>query len=371
MSIPFVTFRPADYHKGKESYIAFHVTDPQTCRLVRRKVKLNHIKNAREREKYAKLLCHQINEKLYAGWNPLLERVTAQAVTAKQAVAKFLSVKKRETRPDTMRTYRSSAGLLLSWLEEYKIADKYLMLIEKQHLIRYLEQSTQNNTSNRTWNNKAAFLSLLFDWFVKRGYISTNPASGLPRLRVDEKRRGIIPKEDRKRIAEYFDSCCPNYNSAMQLCFRLFVRPKEICGLRIRDIDFDNQILRIPPELAKNHRERLLGIPDPLFDYFKTLAAVNPSYYIYGNASDYSPSPKRISPSRIGEKWKEMRDKLKLPASYQFYSLKDTGITEMLEAGVPAKYVKELADHHSLEMTERYTHRSEAKKILEWNRLEF
>lgn len=66
-----------------------------------------------------------------------------------------------------------------------------------------------------------------------------------------------------------------------------------------------------------------------------------------------------------------MRDSLKMPAAYQFYSLKDTGITEMLEAGVPAKFVKELADHHSLEMTEKYTHRSDAKKILEWNKLEF
>jgi Phage integrase family. len=73
----------------------------------------------------------------------------------------------------------------------------------------------------------------------------------------------------------------------------------------------------------------------------------------------------------VGRKWKEMRDSLKMPAAYQFYSLKDTGITEMLEAGVPAKFVKELADHHSLEMTEKYTHRSDAKKILEWNKLEF
>lgn len=73
----------------------------------------------------------------------------------------------------------------------------------------------------------------------------------------------------------------------------------------------------------------------------------------------------------VGRTWAVMRSSLSLPASCQFYSLKDTGITEMLESGVPAKYVKELADHHSLEMTERYIHKSSAKKILEWNRLEF
>ena len=69
--------------------------------------------------------------------------------------------------------------------------------------------------------------------------------------------------------------------------------------------------------------------------------------------------------------WEAMREALSLPDAYQFYSLKDKGITEMLEAGVPAKFVKELADHHSLAMTERYTHKAEAKKILKWNRIRF
>ena len=62
-----------------------------------------------------------------------------------------------------------------------------------------------------------------------------------------------------------------------------------------------------------------------------------------------------------------MRRALSLRPEWQFYSLKDTGITEMLEAGVPPKLVKELADHSSLEMTEKYLHKSSAKKILEWD----
>ena len=67
----------------------------------------------------------------------------------------------------------------------------------------------------------------------------------------------------------------------------------------------------------------------------------------------------------------QMREQLRLPMKYQFYSLKDTGITELLERGVPAKYVKELADHSSLVVTERYMHQTEAKIILKHNTLEF
>ena len=41
------------------------------------------------------------------------------------------------------------------------------------------------------------------------------------------------------------------------------------------------------------------------------------------------------------------------------------GITEMLEAGVPAKMVQELADHHSLEMTQKYVGKSKSKDIMD------
>ena len=125
----------------------------------------------------------------------------------------------------------------------------------------------------------------------------------------------------------------------------------------------------MPPEISKNHHERIIPLPDELMEYMIHLKDCNGEHYIFSGG--FKPGKKPMSPHQIGNFWAQMRDELKLPASYQFYSLKDTGITEMLEAGVPAKYVKELADHHSLEMTERYTHKSEAKKILEWNKLEF
>lgn len=66
-----------------------------------------------------------------------------------------------------------------------------------------------------------------------------------------------------------------------------------------------------------------------------------------------------------------MRDDLDMPDTYHFYSLKDTGITEMLESGMPSKYVKDLAGHTSLAMTERYMHTSDAVKILKANKVQF
>lgn len=134
-------------------------------------------------------------------------------------------------------------------------------------------------------------------------------------------------------------------------------------------LDYNNKMLKIPSFVAKNHNERVLALPDDIYDFLVKYKDLNGDLYIF--STGYNPGKQLIDTRASGRTWSVMRAALQLPMSYQFYSLKDTGITEMLEQGMPAKYVKELADHHSLEMTEKYTHKSSAKKILEYNKLKF
>jgi integrase len=41
--------------------------------------------------------------------------------------------------------------------------------------------------------------------------------------------------------------------------------------------------------------------------------------------------------------------------SIKFYSLRDSGIIQMLEQGISAEYVRQQADHSSLDMTTIYS----------------
>ena len=43
---------------------------------------------------------------------------------------------------------------------------------------------------------------------------------------------------------------------------------------------------------------------------------------------------------------------------YQFYSLKDTGITDLLNSSIPAIKVRDQARHYDLKITESYTARN-------------
>lgn len=364
-------FLPAQYYKGKECYVAYYVENPFTHTLVRKKVKLNRIRSASERRRYASTIIDEINRRLYDGWNPFLEQAAPNAVSFREAIADFLKAKSKNLRPDSMRTYTSWCASFSEWLDSRGMLDSCCALFTPEQARRYMAHiEDREGVSNKTYNNNLRFMRTLFIHLQKRECVGGNPFERIDMKRCDGKTRAIIPSGDRARIRDYFTARgMDGYVCVMMFCYRLLVRPKEIMMLRVSDIDFAEGLVHVRPEVSKNHHGRTLAAPEEIMAYLRPLSVCDGRMYLFSD--NYLPGYTPKGTRDVGRTWSRMRSELKLPASYQFYSLKDTGITEMLEAGVPAKYVKELADHHSLEMTERYTHRSEAKKILEWNRLEF
>ena len=116
------------------------------------------------------------------------------------------------------------------------------------------------------------FLKSLFRSLVSRGLAAHNPFAAFRAKKKETKRRVIIPKQDRRRILGYFHKRGMNgYVAMIRLCFRYLVRPKEILMLWGRDIDFDTGLLRIPPEVSKNHTERIVALGCDVMKYFREL----------------------------------------------------------------------------------------------------
>jgi integrase/recombinase XerD len=78
----FIDYLPAELKSYKnEWFVSYHVKNPKTGNLHRKKIKVNRIKNISERKKYAKKLIVEINNKLHTGWNPFLEEEAPKAFT--------------------------------------------------------------------------------------------------------------------------------------------------------------------------------------------------------------------------------------------------------------------------------------------------
>lgn len=359
---------PAQVSNGKIVRVYYYVKDPMTDKLRRVVVKCNRQRLKRERLLVARQICESINEKLRYGWNPFVEEMKENGgVTFEMALSWFLDEKAEDLRPDSMRSYRSFVKRLSEWMEKEGYLQSPVSLWRQVHTDRFVG-SVCVGLANKTYNTHVKFYRTLWNWFIEKGYCECNYFDSVKVKRVDGKFRDIIPADVREMIRTYLLGRGEDgFYQVCQLCYRMLIRPKEILMLRVDDILGDT--IRIRSDVAKNHHERIVAIPEDLRAWFGCLKGVPASYYIF--SSGYRPGKVMLCSRDIGRTWSNMRKALGFSERYTFYSLKDTGITEMLERGVPPKLVKELADHHSLEMTERYTHRSNAQKILEYDVLKF
>ncbi len=364
----YIDYVPAQVCVGKITRIVYYAKNPLSERLERVVVKCNRVRQKAERMRYARSIADNINEKLRRGWNPFVDRMSTEGYTLLfDAVEQFVHEKERELRKDSIRSYRSLAKAFTGWLEAQGYAGSYACMFNEVFARKYMESlAADEDIGARTYNSYLRFQRTLFFWMVDRRYATENPFQNLKAKRVDEKQRQALPPEVKAQIHAYVERHgMREWDVVMQLCYRCFIRPKEIMMLRVQDVDLKEWVITIPATVAKNHHERVVAIPGVLRDFFAGLEGLPRTYYIF--STGYRPGRVLKDTRDVGKSWAAMRDELGFDKCYSFYSLKDTGITEMLEAGVPAKLVKELADHHSLEMTERYTHRSAAQKVLEYD----
>lgn len=374
MTTPFIDFRPAQVMGNKEVYVCYYVVDPTKDKLKRMRVRCNRIRNTRERSKYATLLCAEINRKLYNGWNPLMgeDPAAAKRVSIVEGATNFVRQKEKDLRKDTVRSYRSKLSFFVIWCEKAGISEWLCGRFSKAHATNLLNEYAHGGRSAYSYNSMLQFLKSLFRSFVADGIAPHNPFAAFKGKKRETKRRVTIPKQDRKRILDYFHKRgMGEYVAMTRLCFRYLIRPKEILMLRIRDIDFDTGLLRVPPEVSKNHTERTIALGYDVMKYFQELLKTGCHSDDYIFSTDFKPGTRLHTTKNLFAVWQKMRTSLSMPDAYHFYSLKDTGITEMLESGMPSKFVKDLAGHHSLSMTERYLHISDARRILQTNKIRF
>lgn len=150
--------------------------------------------------------------------------------------------------------------------------------------------------------------------------------------------------------------------------FTSLIRPKEIQCIRLGDIDLEGKFIRMAAENAKTHNERFCALSPQLIERLRPLFAqrLPRSYYLFGEK--YAPSANPIPAARFRKDWDKMRTTLKLPQEMQLYSLRDTGINNMLKAGIDPLTVMQHADHHDLSMTTRYANHADPALIERINR---
>lgn len=364
---PYFDYLPAKMAEGKESYIYFSVKDPGTGKMRRIKHKINHIKSVRERRSAARQMIARINEQLSLGWNPLLEKIAPLAsMRLNEAMDSFLRVKTKETEDNSMRSYRSYIKTLKTWLKENRYPeDMYVCAFSASVALDFMNDvEDDDRISPRTFNNYRAFYTLLWNWMKEKGYTSANPFVEIKKKpkRLTKKIRRSLTDSEIHRLVHFLSKENPNYLAACLLCYCCFLRPKEIAGLYCRDIDLEKQLVRVDEGIAKNDNSSYRTIPDVILPYLNRLNLSCPDWHVFSDAKTFAPGSKKMCSREIARYWNDVvRPGCGFSMDLQFYSLKDTGISNMAESGIPLTFVQQQADHSSLSVTEIYISHSRVK----------
>jgi len=361
--------------EGSVWYIEFYAFDPAVNKLRRKRIKINRIRGIAKRRAYARDVMRRITQQLSEGWNPWVEKDCSNLITMAEMLSKYEQYvdkmfNENNYRKQTYASYKSYLKNLSDYINK-NAPIYYLYQFDKGYITRFLDHIfLERDNGARTRNNYLSWLAVLCGWCVDHNFLQFKPTDGIAFInkRIIKKQREIIPLATVKRINAWLSANDPHFLLACQLLYNCFIRPVEMTRLTINMINIKEQTITIPAEASKNHETMVITIPQKVLTTARNLGIFEHegSCFIFSNR--LRPGRTMIDTVVFRHHWDAVRNALKLKKEYQFYSLKDTGITEMLDSKLASITVRDQARHSSLAITELYTrHLGKAnKEILNW-----
>lgn len=378
MRPPILNYTYPTLSTGKVWFISFMFFDESKFCMRRKRIKLQHIKDTKQRKRYALIMIHKIMDKLDQGWNPWKQSLDETHSKhpldeIEKNYLSFISFQQDEglLRPDSTKSYRSYLSVLSNWL---RFSDQKFTFIEdltKSTFVEFLDYIyiTKKNSST-TRNNYLVWLVNFCGWCKEHGYMLENLAEGIKHLpKAKVKNRSTLSDQQLKELHDY----CMQHNRSFllvaQLIFYCFIRPKELSYLRIGDINLKEGLLKISGDISKNGKCASITLPIKVIHTMLDLEIFNypSSYFIF--SSNFEPGSNYLPPKRMSDFWfYHVRPDLKFSQNIKLYSLKDTGITHRLH-DTDSLSVRDQARHSDISITNIYAEKtstaSEKFKLLD------
>ena len=140
----------------------------------------------------------------------------------------------------------------------------------------------------------------------------------------------------------------------IEVLYATGIRVSEICGLNLRDIDWERNTLLV---LGKGDKERVVPIGLPALAAVKNWLSTGRSEFANANSDDavfLGSRGKRIDQRTVRE---VVYDAMEAIGSHMSpHGLRHTAATHLLEGGADLRTVQEILGHSSLATTQIYTH---------------
>lgn len=303
---------------SKSWYLRWSFRNPTTGKMERQKNYkggVNYLKTKNERYKALVDLKKLLSEFIRDGYTPfdnedsinLGGEEKEKPKSIKEALELALEQIKLTVSLSTYNDYKKTALSFLKFLGKEN-QRKDLKLVSRKIVIKYLNEILKK-TSARTRNNYKADLSSLFSVMEKKLLlIDYNFVKNIEKERTQEKRNRTLTNTQLKEVTNFLRENDPLLLLVVKFVAYNFLRPVEVCRLKIKDINLEDALLYYQ---AKNKPLKTKRIPAILLEDLKSM-----------NLDSYDKECSLITPSGIPEIWDSTDQQKRSTITRRFTRLK-------------------------------------------------
>ena len=347
--------------------ISFYAFDPVQGKLRRKRIRVSpKFAKVRDRRAYANGLMDRISQQLQQGWNPWITVTSSQNYSTWQdacnAYARYLDRQEEEKmlREKTKYGYLRMLDMFNSWNSQQGAPIYYAYQFDYRTLVRFTDWLwIDRKLSVTTRDNYVTWLKLVGAFMKEKAFCPDNPADCLKLMGKKvkgDKNRTVIPKEQMRRLSRWCTDNNRHFQLACYILYYCFVRPKEMSFIQIHHLNIYKGTLFIPGVNSKNGKNGTVTLPDKVIGLLRELDVMSAPADHFLFSKNMKPGKTHVSPKQFSDYWDtRIRRQLNFPEEWKFYSLKDTGITDLIKDNTDLLSVRNQARHHSLLMTDIYT----------------
>ena len=289
-------------------------------------------------------------------------------------IAKFLThlATDRDASVYTQRNYRQAVEEFHGWHVAERRQPPVWEKLERDDFRSYVRYLGRKNLSRAAVQLRFSALRTFYKFLVRHGVVAGSPIKSvalpkppkrLPKFLTCQQMEDLLvaplklPASPEKRSAGRPISMAARYRDVaiLETIYSCGLRVSEMCGLRVADIDWDEQLVRVR---GKGRKERLVPIGTKALEairvYWSFLPRAPGGLAPVFITEKRQPTP--MSGFMLARRLKKYLATAGLDPSLSPHKLRHSYATHLLDAGADLRSVQELLGHAHLVTTQVYTH---------------
>ena len=210
---------------------------------------------------------------------------------------------------------------------------------------QYIEMRRNEGASDSTVNRELAIVRRGFTLGMREDPPMVHRQPAIPKLEEDNARQGFLEREQYEKLLEEL----PLKLKALYVCsYHTGARKGELRRVRISQVDFDANVIRLEAGQTKGKKPRTLPIYGDMQRWLQAQIDSAPGdcpYVIYGERN--RPVDNHL------DGWTEAWERAGLPGLL-FHDLRRSAVRNMKRAGIQDKVAMEISGHKTRSVFDRY-----------------